>query len=296
MATPQRLNPARLTCFTLLLAMGCEADAPTKDANADADADGLTDAFEAQVGTLPDQADSDGDGCSDTLEVLTHYRPLDAEDRPYQGLYPRGPRPDEAAFAEMAETFGAGFDVGQQNLNWTLTDQHGEAVELYDLYGQVVLVLIAREWCEPCQAEAQALEPYYQANKDRGFVILNLMLEGIADDSPPQTDRWAEYWGLTYPVLGDHSPGDYTKTIAAQHYINTSSLYYDTPNHSLLDRQLRTVTLYDLQGLDSDEITALIDTPVPEVDVLMPENADALRDELGLDAASWVVSPELCEG
>lgn len=122
------------------------------------------------------------------------------------------------------------------------------------------------------------------------------MLEGIQDDSPPQTDRWAECWGLSYPVLGDHSPGDYTQTDAALQSSNTPGLSYDTPNHTLLDRQLRTVTLYDLNGLDADKINELIDTPVPEVDVLLPENADALRAELGLNPDSWLVSPELCEG
>ena len=56
------------------------------------------------------------------------------------------------------------------------------------------------------------------------------------------------------------------------------------------------MTLYDLNGLDTDKINGLIDTPVPEVDVLLPENADALRAELGLNPDSWLVSPELCEG
>ncbi|MBK9366102.1 MAG: redoxin domain-containing protein [Deltaproteobacteria bacterium] len=294
MATPRRPLASPLVCLSLLLTLGCAGDAPS--APTDDDGDGLLSDFEAQVGTQPDQADSDGDGCDDALEVLSYFDPLNAEDRPYQGVYPRGPRPDDAAFAEMAETFGAGFDTGQQNTNWTLLDQHGEAVELYDLYGQVVLLLIAREWCEPCQEEAVALEPFYQEHKDRGFVVLNLMLEGIEDDSPPQTDRWAEYWGLSYPILGDHSPGDYTQTEAALHYIDTPGLGYDTPNHTLLDRQLRTVTLYDLNGLDADKINGLIDTPVPEVDVLLPENADALRAELGLNPDSWLVSPELCEG
>ena len=294
MATPGRPLASPLVCLFLLLTLGCAKDAPSVPT--DDDGDGLLSDFEAQVGTQPDQADSDGDGCDDALEVLSYFDPLDAEDRPYQGVYPRGPRPDDAAFAEMAETFGAGFDTGQQNTNWTLLDQHGEAVELHDLYGQVVMVLVAREWCEPCQEEVQDLEPFYQTHKDRGFVVLNLMLEGIEDDSPPQTDRWAEHWGLSFPVLGDHSPGDYTQTDAALHYIDTPSLSYDTPNHTLLDRQLRTVTLYDLNQIDTDEITALLDAPVPEVDVHLPENADALRAELGLNPDSWLVSPELCEG
>jgi peroxiredoxin len=294
MATPRRPLASPLVCLSFLLTLGCAEDAPP--APTDDDGDGLLSDFEAKVGTRPDQADSDGDGCDDALEVLSYFNPLDAEDRPYRGVYPRGPRPDDAAFAEMAETFGAGFETGQQNTNWTLFDQHGEAVDLYDLYGQVVLLLIAREWCEPCQEEAVALESMYQEHKDQGFVVLNIMLEGIEDDSPPQTDRWAEYWGLSYPILGDHSPGDYTQTDAALHYIDTPGLSYDTPNHTLLDRQLRTVTLYDLNGLDTDKINGLIDTPVPEVDVLLPENVDALREELGLNPDSWLVSPELCEG
>lgn len=290
--------PRHTLMFTLLLSFGCDGGSTkeTVDPNADADADGLIDTFEASIGTDPDEADSDGDGCGDTLEVLGHFNPIDATDRPYQGLYPRGPRPDDAAFSEMAAAYGAGFEVGQQNPNWTLIDQFGEAVELYDFFGQTVLVVLGREWCGPCQEDAVDLEPFYEANKDRGFVILNLILEGVIDDSPPQTDRWAEELGLSYAILSDHSPGDYTKTEAAQHYIDSPSLYYDTPNHTLLDRELRTVELYAVGAVDTRAVQAVIDTPAPEVDVLMPENADALREELGLDAASWVVSPELCEG
>ncbi len=87
--------------------------------------------------------------------------------------------------------------------------------------------------------------------------------------------------------MRDRSPGDYTQTAAAQHDI-TSGTRGREPHQTLLGSQLG--------AGDTQPIETLIDTPVPEVDVLLPENADALREELGLNPDSWLVSPELCEG
>lgn len=290
-------HPSPLVLLALCAALAaCDGGGEDPDLQADADADGLDNAFEAQVGTDPDRADTDGDGCDDAVEVLTWFDPLVAADRPYQGMYPRGPRPDDAGFAALAEAYGEGFDEGQLNSNWTLLDQHGEEVELYDFFGQVVVVVIGREWCVPCQEDAVELEEFYQEQKDRGFVALQLLLEGVEDDSVPQPDRWAEALGLSYPALGDHSPGDYTQTTVAQHYIDTPGLYYSTPNHTILDRELRTVALYLEARVDTGDLLELLEAPVPAVERPQPANADALRAELGLSADTWLVSPEVCGG
>ena len=61
-------------------AAGPPAGAPTDPGRSDADADGITDAFEALLGTDPQRADTDDDGLSDAQETaLFHTDPLDPD-------------------------------------------------------------------------------------------------------------------------------------------------------------------------------------------------------------------------
>lgn len=275
---------------------------PTVDTSADVDGDGLTLGFEQQVGTADDTADSDGDGCSDSVEILGYFDPLDATDRPYTGGYPRGPRAAESVFEQLAADHGEGFEVGQLNPNWTLTDQNGEVVELRDFYGQVVVVDLSSEWCGPCIDAAPVLDSFYRENLERGFVVLQILLEGVENNSEPVPERWIRGTGVTYPVMVDHSPGDYTVTEVAQYYIDVPGASYDIPSFTLIDRQQRITDLYVLGSLSPDlepdvsMFREALDVPVPEVETLLPDNAAALRAELGMEEGAWVTPASLCAG
>ena len=116
-------------------------DAGTDDDDAgtqDTDGDGLTDAFEARIGTDPDDRDTDGDGFEDDEEHLNYFFANDPTDFPYQGDYPRGPIPTSVA--------GEGWGQGQVSNNWTVIDQYGEALQLHRFYGNVVVVELAADW------------------------------------------------------------------------------------------------------------------------------------------------------
>ena len=101
---------------------------------------------------------------------------------------------------------GNGFHVGDTAHNWTFLDQHGDEVELYQFYGQAVLLDVFAEWCGPCQSHAPTGEDIWQEVMDRGVVILAMMQQtddGEAPTSGADAARWADRFGLTHPVVAD---------------------------------------------------------------------------------------------
>ncbi len=96
----------------------------------DGDGDSLSDTFEALIGTNPELGDSDGDGVTDAQEYLAYFDPLDRDDVPYVGGYPRQPLPEEFD--------GAGWNQGQISKTWldgdtedseASTDRHGDLLD-----------------------------------------------------------------------------------------------------------------------------------------------------------------------
>jgi hypothetical protein len=106
----------------------------------DSDGDGLSDAWEDEHGTDPDDVDSDGDGWEDGEEVTGNSDPLDDDDHPYLGGWPRSPIPDWLLDANTANY------VGSTAPNFALMDQFGELVNLWSFVGNVILIESVAEW------------------------------------------------------------------------------------------------------------------------------------------------------
>lgn len=66
-----------MTLFLALLALSTPADAQQLRPWGDRDRDGLTNAYEASIGTNPRRADTDGDGWTDYDEVVYGSNPRD---------------------------------------------------------------------------------------------------------------------------------------------------------------------------------------------------------------------------
>jgi peroxiredoxin len=85
-------------------------------------------------------------------------------------------------------------------------DIDGKPVRLSDLKGKVVLVEFWATWCAPCVASFPALRQLAREHKDRGFAILGVNLDEMAEREPGQLAARAE-----------SAPVDLRRFLVAQH-------------------------------------------------------------------------------
>lgn len=106
--------------------------------------------------------------------------------------------------ADVPEVTSTGMNVGDTPANFTLTDQHGDEVELYQFWGKIVVLDIYAEWCPPCRDNAPHGQKLWLAG-DGEIILLATMQEDV-DYSPASAEgiaRWVEDFELTHPVLAD---------------------------------------------------------------------------------------------
>ncbi|MBU1626144.1 TlpA family protein disulfide reductase, partial [bacterium] len=73
---------------------------------------------------------------------------------------------------------------------------------LSDYAGSVVLIEYFSLSCAPCLRISEFLENLYQNNKDKGFIIFSVDVDGINDDLDKVKD-YAERYGWTFPAFWD---------------------------------------------------------------------------------------------
>ena len=108
---------------------------------------------------------------------------------------------------------GTGWYAGDTAYNFTLLDQNGDEVELYQFHGMMVVLDVFAVWCGPCNDLAPEGEEVWAELADRGVVMLALTQED-GNGNPPSVEtaqQWAQTHGLSHPVLADSeaSQGQY---------------------------------------------------------------------------------------
>ena len=138
-----RLNQLGAILTGLVLAVGCSpaeiAELSGDDRALDDDGDGLLTSEENDLGTDPFVADSDDDGYLDGEEADIGTDPLDALDHPYTGGW--------AIDTQCRDTVGEDVDSDVTIAsNFSLTDQYGDSVKLYDFCDRTVLLVASAFW------------------------------------------------------------------------------------------------------------------------------------------------------
>lgn len=106
-----------------------------------------------------------------------------------------GRAPVESASASPSVSPRVGFLAP----DFTLDRSDGETVTLSDLQGQAVILNFWATWCAPCRAEMPALERVYQAQRDKGLVVL-----GVNQMEPKErVERFLAEVGVTFPIALD---------------------------------------------------------------------------------------------
>lgn len=106
--------------------------------------------------------------------------------------------PTNAGDAQRGSNAGAGASAS----DFTARDIDGKTVRLSTYLGkQVILLNFWQTWCEPCVAEFPHLRKMYEANKDKGFVLFGVAMDG--PETVANVGAFAKRNQLNFPVLLD---------------------------------------------------------------------------------------------
>jgi len=89
--------------------------------------------------------------------------------------------------------------AGMPAAEFTLADLNGQARNLRDYRGKIVLLNFWATWCKPCTTEMPAMQTTYDRLRDKGFVVL--AVNELEDDEKVRA-HIREY-KHTFPVLMD---------------------------------------------------------------------------------------------
>jgi peroxiredoxin len=125
-----------------------------------------------------------------------------------------------------------GVAAGGSASDFTARDIEGRTVKLSSYLGkQAVLLDFCATWCEPCIAEFPHLRRLYDANKEKGFVVIAVAMDG--PETVANVPAFARRNQLNFPVVTDED-----SHIAAMYNPKKAA-----PLSVLIDKQGRVVAI-----------------------------------------------------
>ena len=168
------------------------------------------------------------------------------------------PTEDSSSQVEIPEENNITWDdcggvIGDHPCDFTFDDQNGDAWNLYDHYGDVMLLDFSTMWCHWCKVAAGDVQSMQDTYGPSGFTWVTLLVDDIGggEVSLEEVQEWvSEYGIITAPVLvADRSIIDVT----AEDGYPVSSW----PTFILIDREMNIA--WGLHGWNQEMILEAIE-------------------------------------
>ncbi len=151
----------------------------------------------------------------------------------------------QGAATSGTQPAAGGVATGASASDFTARDIEGKTVKLSTYLGkQAVLLDFCATWCEPCVAEFPHLRHLYDTNKDKGFIVLAVAMDG--PETVANVPAFARRNQLNFPVLTDED-----SHIAALYNPKKSA-----PLSVLIDKQGRVVAIREGYNPGDEEYLA----------------------------------------
>ena len=139
--------------------------------------------------------------------------------------------------------------AGRQVCDFSMIDENGDEVWLYDLMGKPVILDLSAMWCGPCQRAAEEVQEVQDAHSE--LTYLTILIENLQSNPPAWSDLqvWENELGI------DSAPtwGGSRELISSDPTEIESQLFLSGwPTFYFLDSELRVVGYQ--RGFDSDII------------------------------------------
>lgn len=98
---------------------------------------------------------------------------------------------------------------GDHPCNFSLIDQHGNTVELYDYYDKVIVIDLSSIWCVVCQNIATKGDEFIALYGEDNFIWITVLIDGTSRGVAPtaaEIQAWVDAFHTQAPVLaGDRT-------------------------------------------------------------------------------------------